>query len=229
MSNRYSIRRAHEDDLQAIAELEREVWGDSGAAYDTLVQRLHNCPEGNILAILPDGRICGYTAFCYLDFTQYEAAETCSWYDLSGEGTASTNVFGAPDLFGINHGCTKHAPKGASQNLLLEVVKSGVRRRVRRGLLGARLPKYHRYADRMTPHEYAVAEKKPGVVLDPELRYYYAFGMRPKRLVEDFFADPESKDWGMIVEMPLPWWVRAGGPTLLRLPLDWNTIVEKYI
>jgi hypothetical protein len=223
------MRVATKDDVEAVAALEHEVWGDGAASAATLAQRFENCPEGNIIAVVPDGRICGYTAFCYLDYSEYESAGKCTWYDLSGDGTAATNVFGAPDLFGINLGCTHWAPKGASQSLLMEVVKSGVRRRARRGVLGARLPGYHRYAQKMTAEEYAAAERKPGVVLDPELRYYYAFGMRPTRLVENYFVDPDSKDWGMIVEMALPWWMRVAGPTLLRLPLDWNTLIEKYL
>ena len=83
-----------------------------------------------------------------------------------------------------------------------------VRQRVRRGVLGARLPRYHRYADKMSAEEYAAAERKPGVALDPELRYYYSFGMKPVRLVEDYFKDPDSLDWGMIVEMPMQLVVR---------------------
>lgn len=229
MVREYTLRIATHEDVPGVAALEEEVWGSGGASADTLAQRFGNCPEGNIVAVLPSGRICGYTAFCFLDYEHYDREGRCTWYDLSGDGTASTNVFGAPDLFGINLGCSCDAPKGASQDLLLEVVKSGVRRRVRRGILGARLPRYHRFADRMTAEEYAAAEKKPGVPLDPELRYYYAFGMKPVRLVEDYFIDPESKDWGMLVEMSLPWWVRLSGPSLLKLPLDWNRVVEKYL
>lgn len=229
MTSEYITRVAVSSDLAEVAELERQVWGDGAANEAALAQRFSNCPEGNIVAVLPDGRICGYTAFCYLDYEAYEAEGRCTWYDLSGDGTASTNVFGAPDIFGINLGCASWAPRGASQGLLVEVVKSGIRRRVRRGVLGARLPRYHRFADKMSAAEYAKAEKRPGVALDPELRYYYDFGMKPVRLVENYFVDPESKDWGMIVEMPLPSWLRTLGPALLRVPLNWNAVVEKYM
>lgn len=229
MAQDYLIRQAVPSDLDAVAQLESEVWGAGGASRETLARRFENCPEGNILAVLPDDTICGYTAFCYIDYAAYEASGRCTWYDLCGDGTASTNVFGAPDLFGINLGCAPGAPKGASQSLLVEVVKSGIRRRVKRGVLGARMPRYHRFNHRMSAAEYAAAEKRPGVPLDPELRYYYEFGMRPTRLVENYFEDPESLNWGVIVEMPLPGWVRLLGPSLLLLPLDWDAVVDKYL
>lgn len=231
MSSEFRIRAARNDDLEQVAALEKEVWGAGAASLETLTKRFDNSPKGNYLAVTPDERICGYTAVCFLDYEEYEARNACSWYDLSGDGTASTNVDGAPDMFGINLGCTKWAPKGASQALLVQTVRCGVKRGVRRGFLGARLPRYHRYADKMTAQEYAVAEKKPGVALDPELRYYYGFGMKPTRLVEDYFVDPESLDWGMIVEMQNPFYrpapLRLVGKALAALPIDLARVIER--
>lgn len=228
MNESFVVRQAEVADLPAVAALETEVWGIGAASEEVLARRFANCPEGNVVALTTDGSICGYTAFCYLDYSQYDAAGTCTWYDLSGDGTASTNVPGAPDLFGINLGCAPRAPKGVSQALLVEVVKAGVRRGVRRGILGARIPGYHRHADRLTPEEYVASERKPGVALDPELRYYYAFGMQPIRLVEDYFEDAPSLNWGVLVEMRVPLLLRISGPLVTRLPLDWNLLIDRY-
>jgi hypothetical protein len=148
---------------------------------------------------------------------------------LSGHGTACNHDPEGRDLFGINLGCAAWAPKNASTRLMLEVVKAGVQHRVRRGVLGARLPRYHRYAHKMSAHDYAYAERRPGMALDPELRYYYSFGMKPVRLVENYFKDPDSLDWGMIVEMPIPRWMRALGPTLVRVPVNWDFVVERFL
>lgn len=225
--HRAAIRLATVDDINDIVTLEREIWGEAAANHHQISQRIANVPYGNIVAVHPDGRICGYTAFCMLNYDEYARQGHCSWYDLSGKGTASTHVPGASDLFGINLGVTPWAPKDTSMRLLGEVVREGIRARGRRGILGARMPGFHKYADRMPAHEYWKVERKPGILLDPELRFYCKFGMKPVRLVEDYFEDADSLNWGVLVEMRVPWVVSVFGPVLARLPVDIMAILEK--
>lgn len=230
-SSSVETRFAEPADLPALVALEREVWGRAAASEWQLAQRIRNVPRGNILAVAPDGRICGLTSFCCLDYASYEARGACTWKDLSGNGTASTHVPGARDLFGINLGVTSWAPRSTSLQLLGDVVREGVRARVRRALLGSRMPGFHRYANRMTAQRYWEAERRPGVPLDPELRFYREFGMRPIKLVEEYFEDPESHNWGVIVEMTGPWLVRGMirvfGPLLAALPIDLAAVLQK--
>lgn len=227
------LRFANPEDVPALARLESEVWGEGAATAEMLSARIENAPNGNILAESPDGRFCGFTSFCYLDYEQFKAKGDCSWYALTGNGTASTHDPSAPDLFGINLGVAGWAPKDTSTRLLLEVVRSGVRDGVRRGILGARLPGFHRRAHKMTIEEYAWAEHRPGVPLDPEVRFYRKIGLRPIEVIADYFKDAESHDYGMLVEMrnpfrrPAP--LRWLGQGLAALPVDLAGLIDKVM
>ncbi len=112
--------------------------------------------------------------------------------------------------------------------LFSSVVREGIRAKARRGLLGARMPGYHRHAHRMTAPDYWLAERRPGVLLDPELRFYSNFGMRPVRLVEEYFEDPDSLNWGVIVQMQVPWLIRVCGPLVAALPVDLLAALETF-
>ena len=222
-----TLRFAQPVDVPELAELERTVWGDGGADAAQLAARIQNVPKGNIVAVLPDGRFCGLTSFCLINYGEYESQGRCSWDDLSGCGTASTHDPKGRDLYGINLGVARWAPKDTSIRLLSEVVRAGFRHRVHRGLLGARMPGYHKWADKMTAEEYWKAERRPGVLLDPELRYYNDFGMRATQLVPNYFDDPESLNYGVIVEMPLPWALRPISPVIAALPIDLVAVLER--
>jgi hypothetical protein len=79
------------EDVPALAELEREVWGEGAASADVLRARITNVPKGNLVALDDDEMPVGFTSFCFIEYDDYESRGQCSWYDLSGGGTASTH------------------------------------------------------------------------------------------------------------------------------------------
>jgi hypothetical protein len=136
-------------DAHEVSELEAEVWGDAGATPSMLRARLRNYPEGNLPAVATDGTVCGYAAFCLLNYEEYKQRGATTWYDLSGNGSASTHVDHGPDLVGINLSVPRRRAGGVSSRLLEAVIIRGTARRCRRGPLGARLPSYHKHADKL--------------------------------------------------------------------------------
>jgi hypothetical protein len=82
----------------------------------------------------------------------------------------------------------------------------------------------------MSAEEYAWADRH-GLPLDPEIRFYRKMGLRPVRLVENYFADPESLDWGILVEMRNPFYrpalLRVAGRVLASLPIELAAVVER--
>jgi hypothetical protein len=212
--------------------LDVEVWESAAATTEMFEERLANAPRCTFIAEA-NGGVCGSTSFCLLDYEGFEAAGHTTWYDLTGDGTASTHDTSGKDLFGINLVVSKRAPKDTSTALLLEVVRAGVKAGVRRGLLGARLPGYHKIADQMSIDDYAWAKRDDGLPLDPQIRFYRRMGLRPIRLVKDYFVDPESLDYGMIVEMKNPFFrpapVRAFGRMLASLPIDLAKVIDRLI
>ncbi len=91
------------------------------------------------------------------------------------------------------------------------------------------MPGYHKYADTMTAEEYVAARRPNGAVLDPELRYYQSLGLKPLSVVEDYFRDPPSCDWGVVVEFASPFrhpLLRPLGKALAMLPIDASRMVS---
>jgi hypothetical protein len=225
------VRFANEQDIHSLVALEKEVWGEGAACFDALSARVKNFPKGTLIALDENKTPVGTVSFCLLDYQQYETNGNVSWYDLSGNGTSSTHNPEGRDLFGINLGVVAKAPKCTSTLLLVEVVKAGVRIGVRRGLLGSRLPGYHKVADKMLAEEYAWTTRK-GLPIDPELRFYRKLGLRPIRLIENYFIDAESHDWGMIVEMKNPFYssapLRLIGRVLAAMPIDLARLIDRH-
>jgi hypothetical protein len=160
-------------DVPELAAFERAAWGDAGASAEQLARRVATFGYGNIVGESLNGTVAAYSSFCFIDYDAFRSAGRTTWNDLSGNGTASTHIPDGPDLFGISLGTVSTAPQGLSTAMLTEVVRRGLLGRRRRGLLGARLPGYHRYANVMTAAQYAAAEESPGVPLDPGLRFYW--------------------------------------------------------
>lgn len=210
-------------DIERVCELEMHVWGDNGASSRMLDARLTHFQDGNLLAVDDTGDVCGYASYCLLDYDEYRKKGTTTWYDLSGNGTASTHSESGPDLFGINLSVARTSAAGVSSRLLEAVIVGGIARRCRRGLLGARLPSYHKYADKMCAPFYAFARRQSGRPIDPEVAIYEAAGLRPLEVVEGYFKDADSLDWGLVMEKenPFPRGLRTFGslitPALARL------------
>lgn len=216
---RCRIRRMTVADIPPVAELEAEVWGEGAATPEMLAARLRNCPEGNLLAIADSGSLQGYVSFCLIDYQEFREAGRITWYDLSADGTAATHRDDGPDLFGINLSVLRTAHAGVSSRLLEAVILYGMSRVCRRGLLGARLPGYHKRAQEMNAQEYAFATRASGRPLDPEVAIYVRAGLRPLEVVEGYFRDPESLDWGLVMEKanPLPRGFRHVGAATIRV------------
>lgn len=207
------LRLATLQDVAEISAMEREVWDESSAlSIEQIMQCINNAPQCNIVAQSPDGRICGMVSFCQLNYSKFESKQRLSWYDLSGNGTASThNPMGA-DIFGINLGVTHWADKNTSTMLMAASFRNGQKLGAERFLWGSRMPGFHRRSHKLTAEQYWKTEYKPGVLLDPELRFYSNFGATPIKLVENYFNDPASLNYGVIFEYKIPHWVK----------LSWN-------
>lgn len=215
-----TIQFATEADLDRLVALRHKIGGDADEAHWQISERLRNSPHGNILAQDSQGECCGLVSFCQLDYDRYEADGCCTWSQLSGNGTAATHDPKGPDLFGIALDVDGWAPADTAAQLMAAAAREGMRRRVRRGLLGVSMPGYAAWSGRMSAQQYWRTRLAPGGWLDPELSFFDSLGLHPRKLVENYAHDPRSLNWGVIVEIPTSPLVRAFGPLLARLPLD---------
>jgi ribosomal protein S18 acetylase RimI-like enzyme len=63
--------------------------------------------------------------------------------------------------------------------------------------LGARMPRYHRFAQRMTPEDFIGLNG--GKNQDPEIRLYLSAGFRVIRVIPGYMEDPDSCNNGVLM------------------------------
>jgi GNAT superfamily N-acetyltransferase len=161
-------------------------------------------PEGSIVAEY-DGSIVGYVSGVIISS---EAAKRWStWYDYTDNGTAR-GVFD-PDgdiLFGISLTVDDECRgQGIGTGLLIQIARMAIENNLCAGILGGRLPSYHERSH-LSPEEYIALKDEQGRVFDPELRLYLRQGLRIREVRPGYFRDPDSLDYGVILEWKNPFY-----------------------
>jgi len=90
-----------------------------------------------------------------------------------------------------------------------------IRGDMRFAILGGRLPGYRAHANLMSAAEYAVARTPGGQYLDAQVSMYHEDGLEVLDVVPDYFPDPESCDYGVLLRWRNPFY---GWPK----PLLWS-------
>lgn len=195
-----SFRNAIIADVDGLVALENDVWGDGAANHEQLASRIKVFPQGNIIAIY-DGRIVGYVAFEYVDDITNHSAFT--WADITDNGMIINSH--KPDgkyLYGINLS-VHNSMRGQhlSLDLFLKVWANIILNNKKGTFLGSRIPCFMSYKKRnpgISAEEY-VSLKRMGHAYDPELRLYEKDGLKPIKVLPDYFPDPPSLNYGVLV------------------------------
>jgi len=99
------------------------------------------------------------------------------------------------------------ARQGVAEQLLYAGARLAISKSLKRILLGGRLPRYHRYAGKMSVEEYiAASSPKTGKPLDPELYVYLKAGLKVVKVLPNYIPDPESLDYGILLEWRNPFY-----------------------
>ncbi len=192
------------EDLDSLCKVEEEAWGKEMCANRSMLEsRLKHFSEGMIGA-RREGVLLGYvgvmminSAVCDKDFT---------WMGITDGGyIRSTHNPEGDCLYGVSLSVTPSAPKGLAVRLLKAAGKLSVRKSLKGILFGCRIPLYHKHAKRMPVQEYINAKSTTGRIIDPELSLYRAVNCLPVRVIPNYFEDPESLNYGVLVffENPL--------------------------
>ena len=79
---------------------------------------------------------------------------------------------------------------------------------LKQGVLGARIPRYHKFADQMSSSEYLTAKTKSGRYLDPEIGFYHKLGLNVVRVIPNYINDPDSCNNGVLLQWKNPFYGR---------------------
>ena len=191
------LTRATVDHIEGMVNLEKEVWGEEGASADQLRSRIKKFPEGNPIILLGDEVIaCGCFQYCD-DLSQ---KEDITWSSVTGDGNMSHQEDGAC-IYGINLTAGNKLAKIFPGSLILEYAVAVLYTEAKeKFFLGSRIPGLAKALSKkensgMSVNDYIQSNK------DPELRFYLSQGFEICMVMADYFPDPKSLNYGVLIEL----------------------------
>ncbi|MBI3463380.1 MAG: hypothetical protein HY000_10020 [Planctomycetes bacterium] len=195
------VRSLRRDDYEAAKQVEAEAWGEKMPQFDRdqFEARVAKFPKGNVAAFW-EGRMVG---IINTQRTNYDFDRPIpTWYEATNNGFLRHEPDGAY-LYGVNLSIAKNALlSGAGNVMMLHVGKVMLDLGLKGILLGVRPLRYHRFAARMSFDEYLYGPD--GEVRDPELGMYCRMGFHVKAVLPNYFDDPESGNFGVLLLMDNP-------------------------
>lgn len=200
------VRNTRPGDVAGIIGLTRSVYPTSPPWTEKqLASHLAVFPEGQFVAVDEKaGRVVGMTASLIVYWDDYDI--DTSWRDFTDHGMFTNHdpdrgrtLYAAeamvhPEAQGTGVGSRLYdARRQLAYHLALRRIRAG-----------ARLRGYHRYADRMTAVEYAMAVSREEI-RDPTVSFQLHRGFRIVAVVPGYLHhDPESLGYAAIIEWRNP-------------------------
>jgi len=91
--------------------------------------------------------------------------------------------------------------KGVGKKLLAAVAKLAIKYNLKQGMLGGRIPDYYKFADKVSAEDYVRIENEKtsdNIPPNPQLVFYRRGGFIPKKIIPNYFKDPESLNYGVL-------------------------------
>ena len=198
--NKIKIRTAKIEDIPQILEVEKVTWGEGGAATKEVFEsRIKIFPEGTLIALV-EKKIVGVVATQIIDYN----GNPKNLYEMTDNGciTKTHNPKG-DTIYGVDLSVHPlYQNKGVGKKLLESIGKLVVRYNLKQCMLGGRVPYYYKFADEIKIEDYVNIEKQKGgnsIPPDPELSFYRKFGLRVAKIIPDYFKDPDSLNYGVLL------------------------------
>lgn len=227
-----SFRQATLADVKKIVILEKEVWGDTGADEEKIASRIKIFPSGNIVAER-DGSIVGYVSFQYVD--DVTMIQNFSWSEITDNGKIiKSHKPNGEYIYGVNLSVIHSANgMGLGTALVLQGWVDMILKNKKGSFIGSRIPNFRSYKQSHPEIdvETYVKARRHGKPLDYELRLYGQEGLLPVKILPNYFPDPDSLDYGVLVYGKNPfynwplrkfwaWAIAKIAPTFIRQKLQ---------
>jgi hypothetical protein len=192
------IRQAEMKDVPDILNLEESVWPEGlRASKEQFFSRIKTFPEGTLLAEeIGTKNIVGVVV---TEIVTYDLKNPVStWEEITDNGfiKGSHNLEGNT-LYGVDLSVSRFA-NSASSSLLVAIGKMVIKRNLKQAILGARIPRYHKYSKKMSVERY-VYGKKGKRPFDPELAFYSRMGLQIAKILPNYIDDIESNNYGVLL------------------------------
>jgi ribosomal protein S18 acetylase RimI-like enzyme len=195
------IRQANIEDIPQILDVEIAAWGkEKAATFEMLESRINTFPEGNLVAVMNEkivGIVCTEIVNYNLEKNSFK------WNEITDNGyIKNTHNPKGEFLYGVNLSVHPlYQNRGIGKKLMIAVGKLAIKYNLKGGLLGARIPHYYKYANRIKVENYVKITQKDqsNIPPDPELMFYQKLGLKIVKIIPNYFNDPESLNYGVLM------------------------------
>jgi GNAT superfamily N-acetyltransferase len=191
-------------DIPAVIALQTRVFpGMPPWAAAQLESHLRVFPEGQLVAVSPDGTLVGSASALIVLWADY--APTATWKELTGNGYFTTHNPLGKTLYGADIGVDPAARGMGVGGRLYQARKAVVAELgLARMITGGRLPGYGALAGEM-PAERYVAEVVAGRRHDRVLSFQLVHGFRVRGVIPGYLGfDTASGGYATLLEWPNP-------------------------
>ena len=180
-----SVRQAKLSDVPRLLEIDAEIWPDFRATREMFESRIETFPQGQFVVVV-DGLVVGSAYSELIDYSVW-SDKRFTWQEITNNGTIrQTHVVNGDSFYGVGMAVAKNFQGSVASELLTKsAVKLVITRNIRQILLGARIPSYHKYADRFLVEDY-IKQTKGSRLLDPELAFYGKYDGHPIKILPNY-------------------------------------------
>lgn len=214
------IRQASCDEIDILLRIEQAAWQEKAATREMLISRMEVFPEG-VFCAAKEGRIQGFAVNQIINYAKFDK-DGLSWALLTDNGfMRKSHDYNGDSLYGVSISVPPHVE---DKNIALKLYEYGGKLAIKYNLksiyVGSRIPYYYKYADRMSVDEYVYSKTTTGRILDPELALYIKMGLKIEKIIPNFFNDPESLNYGVLVSWANPFYPFTKNSKLLARALS---------
>lgn len=194
-------------DLEGMLRVEHESWSEEQAfTREHFLSHLAVFPEGIFLAEVND-EIAGVGISEILDYDLSHPILT--WYEATDNGYLKNSH--NPDgsyLYGVSLSISPNFSAFRLGSKMLENAKNHIiDKGLRAFIIGSRVPRYTEHAGKMSINDY-INFRKGQHYLDPELEFYSKCGFKIVEALPNYFEDPESQNYGVLMIWRNPQFLR---------------------
>lgn len=205
-SRRIQIRQMTADDVAQVSALQLRTFpGMEAWTPELLSKHIAVFPEGQLVAVDESDRILGSASSLIIDWDDY--SESARWSAITGHGTFSTHNPLGKTLYGADMGVDPFCRRCGIGSLFYEARKKMVReRKLKRLLIGGRLPGYAQVAQEISVKQY-VTDVVAGRRKDPTLNFQLKNGFVLLDVIPEYLHDHESRGFAALLEWLNPEYV----------------------
>lgn len=197
----FARTHAYEELLAGVMHVETTAWPpELQATVDKFISRMAVFPEGFMVAE-KDGKIRGFTTS---QIANYDPSVRKTWDEFTDNGTlVKSHKPSGDSLYVASVAVAGEAQGEGVGTKLIEAQKDLTRRfGLKRLFLGARIPGYDEYCKKngdISVEEYLKLKDGKGLPLDPEIRFYGRYGLKPAKIIPEFEPDGPSRNYGVVL------------------------------